>query len=274
MKKNFFFLFETILLCIAMQSSSRAVPDDRPLSVQQLSMGFVSTVNRADPLLLTATPVSVVPIKNWSAASSYHLPYGLKELNLSAAAFAKRFGKAVLAASLSRFGFELYKEQKLAIGFATPVFSRLQAGMVVRYQQISIKNYGRAGTVVLDAGWQYSLSSAAAITGAFHNIHRATIGKEKQPLPQVMQVGIRYSPMSKICTVAEIYKDISYTPEARLGVEVTLLASLSLRAGFTRNPSRFTGGFGLHFSGLSVDYGFAYHPVLGYTHALGVSIFR
>ncbi|HDL18537.1 MAG TPA: hypothetical protein ENH29_05740 [Bacteroidetes bacterium] len=274
MNKFIFFPFEIILLCVAVQSSSRAAPDDRPLSVQQLSMGFVSTVNRADPLLLTATPVSVASVKNWSGATSCNRLYGLKELNLSAAAFAGRFGKTVLAASLSRFGFELYKEQKIAIGFATQVFSRLQAGIVVRYQQISIKNYGQAGTVVLDAGWQYSLSSATTITGAFHNIHRATIGKGKQPLPQVLQVGIRYSPVSKICTVAEIYKDVSYTPEVRFGVEANLLASLSLRAGFTRNPARFTGGFGLHFAEFSLDYAFAYHPVLGYTHALGISISR
>lgn len=268
--KFYFFL----LLIIFTQSSTKAADEDWPISVQQLSLGYIATSENPTPLMIFSNSSFLNSAKNWSLASTYARPYGMKELEIIGVGFAKRWRKFVLGVGISQFGFELYKEQKLSIGFSRELTQNFNLGFSIRYQQIEIKNYGQTGAFTFDIGWQYSINIQTKITGAIQNIHRGTIGIEKQPLPQILRMGLEFKPLDQINTFVEIYKDLSYDPEARFGIDVRATESLFLRFGFTKNPSRFTGGFAMNMFGFNLDYGFSHHQVLGYTHAVGLVISR
>ena len=255
-------------------STVKAFSEDWPLSVRQFSLGYISFGERADPLLIFPNPSALGVIKEWSITSSYSRPYGLKELDITAVGLAKRWRKIVFGAGISHYGFELFKEQQFTFGFAGTIIKSLQLGIAFRYQQIAIKNYGRTGAFTIDFGWQYSVLPNLDIMGAVQNAQRATIGQDKQPLPQILRMGIQFKPSSQISIYTEMYKDISFDPEARFGIEAEATERLLLRIGFTRNPSRFTSGFCLTVFGLNIDYGFCYHQILGYTHAMGLVISR
>jgi hypothetical protein len=196
----------------------------------------------------------------------------MKELNITSVGLAKKLNKITLGLGISQFGFDLYREQKLGLGIAMNINSSLQLGLTFRYQQIKIKNYGEADSFTLDAGWVFDVSPKTKISGSFQNIPRATIGQNHQPLPQILRMGIQYQPIEQVHTFAELYKDISFKPECRFGIEIKAVESLFLRVGITKKPARFTGGFGLNIFSLQVDYGFNHHQVLGYTHAVGLII--
>lgn len=259
-----------ILLSILYQSSWAT--ENFPLSVRQISLGYTVNLTNPDPFLLFFNPSTLYFTEDWSVASAYCQPYGMKELNLSSVGFTKRYKKISLGLGLSQFGFDLYREQKMGLGLAVPITSSLRIGLTFRYQQIKIKNYGETGAFTLDAGWVFDVSVQTKITGSIQNVARTTIGQDQQSLPQILQMGIQFQPIARLFTFADLYKDISFEPEGRFGVELKIIESLFLRFGFTRNPSRFTGGFGLDMFGLQIDYGFSHHQVLGYTQAVGLMI--
>lgn len=261
-----------ILLIIFIQSSTKAALGDFPLSVRQLSLGYIINCQNPDPLFIFSNPASLCSIDNWSVVSSYSQPYGMNELTVTSIGFAKRLKKIILGLGISQFGFDLYREQKIGLGLALPITSSLQFGITLRYHQIKIKNYGETGSITLDAGWVFNVSPTTKIAGSFQNVPRATIGRDHQALPQIMRMGIQFQPIENVLTFAELYKDISFESEGRFGAEIKTMESLFLRVGFTRNPARFTAGFGLNILGLQIDYGFNHHQVLGHTHAMGLII--
>ena len=272
MKSQRHLLISIVLLSIFFQSSTKANMEDFPLSVRQIGLGYTINFKNPDPLLLFSNPSSLAFIKNWSTASFYAQPYGMKELNITSIGFAKRYKKLTFGLGISQFGFDLYREQKIGLGLAMHVTSSLQLGFAFRYQQIKIKNYGETGSFTLDAGWVFTVSPKTKIAGSFQNVPGATIGQDRQPLPQILRMGVQFQPIAQVLTFAELYKDISFKPEGRFGIEIKAIESLFLRVGITRNPARFTGGFGLNIFGLQIDYGFNHHQVLGYTHAVGLII--
>lgn len=263
------FLFLFLLLSVR-TGSLQAAFEDRPLSVRQLSMGYAPTFRSPDPLLLFSNPAVISGFVHWSVASFYSRPFGLKELNLGACGAAVRWRNLGLAAAVSHFGFQLYQEQKFVLVAAMRLFPGLHFGLSLRFQQVQIKNYGRASGFTFDLGWQYQLSPRFLLAGTVQNPQRATIGENQQPLPQIIHMGIQIQPATPVTAVAEIYKDLSFEPEFRFGVEAYLVAPLAIRAGFTRQPGRFTGGFALNLLGIQMEYGFSHHPILGYTHAIEV----
>ncbi len=56
------------------------------------------------------------------------------------------------------------------------------------------------------------------------------------------------------------------------GINYDITENLSLRIGFANEPSKFSGGIGIHISIFSIDYAFFTHPDLGFTHQAGLII--
>jgi len=260
----------SILLVFCVQSSIATANEDWPYSVRLLSTGYIATSFDVDPLLILSNPSLLHGVEDWSVVSSYARPYGLKELHTTGVGSAKRLRAIVVVVGMTQFGFELYKEQKLFCGGTFPIVANFHLGFTMFYHHTQIKNYGQSNSMTFDIGWNYKINQKATITGAIHNIHRATIGQDKHPLPQILRMGLQYQPLKQINTSVELYKDLLFEPEMRFGVEAKTIESVYLRFGWTRNPVRFTSGIGLKFFGLSFDYGFSQHQVLGYTHAVGL----
>jgi hypothetical protein len=242
----------------------------RPLSVRQFGMGYIVLSGQPDPLLLFASPVSIAAIDGWSAGSFYSRLFNLKDLSLTAFAGGKRFGRWVVGVGGSHFGFELFREQNLTLAAAYRLSAQFQWGVSLRYHRLSIKNYGSSGTISADAGWTYSITPNARLSGTLQNLNRAKIGAGDDALPQSFRMGFQFSPVDGVMAAAEIFKELDFHPETRFGIEVETFPVLKVRAGVTRTPARFTGGFSLLILGGSIDYGFSHHNVLGYTHAVGI----
>ncbi len=265
------FFVRFLLACVLFAAAIGATASDLPLSTRQMSMGFVASSGQAEALGIFANPATLCQTRRWNWSSFYSRPYGLKEIDLAAVAFALRIDDWTIALAGSFYGFDLYNEQLFSLGVGYPLISSLRLGVAFRYQQVTIKKYGQDGTLAMDVGWQYDVSPHAKILGACQNINRATIGTEQQALPQTLRMALQLDPLANMAVVGEIYKDLLFPPEARFGLELQVIKAMQLRCGFTRNPSRFTGGLAIHVDGLSLNYAFSYHNVLGYTHATGIT---
>lgn len=264
---SFLFIFG---LSIFIANSGLASGVNRPLSARQIGMGYSMYLNQPDPFLFFTNPVSLSSINHWSAGSSYTRLFNLKELGLTSFAGQKRFGNWVSGLGTSQFGFDLYREQTVAVGIAQNWNDLFAWGFAVRYQQITIKNYGNSSAMAIDVGWKYSIKPQAVILGSIQNINRATIGKADEALPQTIRLSGQFEPVTGVIAAVELFKELNFEVEPRFGLEAEVYGSLRIRGGITRNPSRFTGGFSLQVLNGRIDYGFSHHLELGYTHAMSL----
>jgi hypothetical protein len=88
----------------------------------------------------------------------------------------------------------------------------------------------------------------------------------------ILKAGLSYNIRNNFILNAAMEKDIKYNISVMSGIIYDMTDNFSLRIGFANEPSKFSGGIGIHFSSFSLDYAFFTHPELGFTHQAGLII--
>ena len=197
-------------------------------------------------------------------------PFGLSELNSAGVAFAHRFPFGVTALSVSRYGFELYKEVSTSLSFAKEVRG-IGIGTTLHYQSVVIQNYGSAGTIGLDFGILASLSSQFSIGVSAYNLNAPTIGAVEEALAQKFSVGFAYELPMHVIVVLDYQKEVGAQASTCFGTEYRVLDAFALRAGFREAPSLTTGGFGIFYGAVKLDYAITHHGELGWATWAGAA---
>ncbi|HEY4754903.1 MAG TPA: hypothetical protein VIH28_02500, partial [Ignavibacteriaceae bacterium] len=104
------------------------------------------------------------------------------------------------------------------------------------------------------------------------NLNRASFGNEKDNIPLIYNTGFSYGVMEDLTFNLAVEKDIRYNYSLRGAIEYYLLEYLSLRTGFSNEPSSYSAGIGINYSYFSLDYAFFTHTDLGLTHQAGLII--
>ncbi|MER3523638.1 MAG: hypothetical protein C4326_06090 [Ignavibacteria bacterium] len=197
-------------------------------------------------------------------------PFELKELAFIAAAYVEPTSVGCFGVAASRFGFELYRETRLAISFVEEITSGLCLGVGVTHYALSIADYGSASSLGVDVGMLMDVSDTFRWGVAASNLNAATIGQAKEKLPQQFATGVAFMPMTNATLTLSLSKDVRYPMEVRVGVEFVPVEALALRAGTSSDPSTLNAGFGVRLAFASFDYAFSSHGELGMTHAFSV----
>jgi hypothetical protein len=167
--------------------------------------------------------------------------------------------------AMSSYGREIYRETAVAFGGAVRTGARAWAGILARRLSLRIERYGSWSGWVFDAGLRVALTRSWTMGFSTQNLGQKSMG-QGQPLPQVTRASLEVRPSSGFRVCVELDKDVRYPAELRCGMEWSPCRPYRLRAGFSRNPSRFTLGTGLVVGCLWFDYACSFHPVLGETH--------
>ena len=140
------------------------------------------------------------------------------------------------------------------------------------YHSISIKNYGSKGTFVFNIGAIAKLNDQIGFGFAVNNVTRSTITNESNDIPTVIWLGTDLKFVNDLVFSAAIKKEIGFNPSIRLGTEYSMLDFLKLRIGASNEPNTYSGGIGIIYEIVQVDYAFFSHPDLGLTHQFGLII--
>lgn len=197
-------------------------------------------------------------------------PFDLKELAFIAASYIEPTSIGCFGVAASRFGFELYKETRLAISFADEITSGLRFGVGVTQYALSITNYGSASSWGVDVGMLMDVSDTFRWGFAASNLNAATIGQAKEKLPQQFATGVAFIPITNATLTLSISKDVRYPMEVHVGVEFLPVEALALRAGSSSDPNTLNAGIGVRLAFASFDYAFSSHSELGVTHAFSI----
>lgn len=217
---------------------------------------------------------------NWREIGIYYspAPFSLPELENGFIAYNEPTSFGNIAAGVQTFGFELFRETKLLLGYSTKLGNKFFLGGALNMQTVSIKNYGSDFVFCLNLGALFYIINELRFGISILNINRATYGKEEGQIPTSLNSGFSFNPIDELTLNFAFSKDIDYPIEGRFGLEYDLVEYLSLRFGSNiwghkkESQTRFSTGIGIIYSIFQFDYSLFTHDELGTTHQFGALI--
>ncbi len=201
--------------------------------------------------------------------------FGLAELRRGGMSLAIPLRSGALHGGLGAFGSGAYREWYGSLGgayrFGLGTARKVHIGTRLRYYHTGIDGYGQSGALGFSLGAQVRLLPLLAFGASAVNINAPQMA-EGADLPQRLAIGLAYEAAPDVLIVLDAMKDIDFPLSVRGGLEVQVLPSLALRAGYTTEPSRFTAGTGITLGRLSVDVAAEQHQALGWSPAVGLGI--
>lgn len=259
-------------LCILILSSSIALAQFNP-GAKQISLSNADVALSNDVFSLFNNPAGLSQL-NWREIGIYYspAPFGLSELANAYVAFNEPFSFGSVALGGMTYGFELYRESKIIMGYSYNYQNKFFAGAALNYHTLSIQNYGNDNAFYFNLGGLVYLSDDFRFGFSFYNINRASFGNNDDQIPVVLNSGFSYDILKSFSINVALEKDISYKTSLMFGVDYDIIEYLSLRSGFSNEPSRFSAGIGINYSIVSLDYAMFTHNDLGLTHQVGLIV--
>lgn len=199
-------------------------------------------------------------------------PFGFNELANGFVAYHEPTNYGSFAIGGMTYGFDLYRESKISLGYSYAINENFKGGLSVNYSMLSITNYGNDGAFTLNLGGTAKVISNLFWGFSIHNFNRATFGSEEGQIPTIYQSGFSMIPVEQVQLHAAFEKDLKYNASFRFGINYDLIEYLTIRTGFSTEPSKFSGGIGINYSQFKFDYAVFHHNDLGLTHQIGLII--
>jgi len=211
---------------------------------------------------------------NWREVGIYYspAPFGLSELANGYVAYHEPTSIGSFSIGGMSYGFDLYRESKIIIGYSYNYLNKFFAGVAVNYQTVSIHNYGNDNAFFINLGGLAYISNNLRFGFSVQNINRTTFGNDDDQIPMIINTGLSYDVVDDLTLNFAIEKDIKYKPSIQFGINYDIIEYLSIRTGFANEPSKYSAGIGINYSIFSLDYAMFTHNDLGLTHQAGVII--
>ena len=259
--RSLFFVF----LFVCATGPVRGGFEDLPVGGRMIGMGSAYVAVAQGPESVFSNPAGLSQAPGPAFTLFVARPFGIRELTHETVSgvFPTHYGG--LGLTLQTFGHSLYRENTLAVGWASRYRSKLHVGILLRIVHLQIQKYGSATGLVVDVGGLVRLTENLIWGVALTNLNRGRMG-DRRTLPQISRMGLSCTPLPELLLSVEIDKDTPYPVELRGGCEIRPTSALALRCGFGRDPNFISAGIGLTWGIFCSDYGFTHHPVLGVTH--------
>jgi len=240
---------------------------------KQISLSNSDVALSNDVFSLFNNPAGLAQM-NWREIGIFYspAPFGLSELANGYVAYHEPTSIGSFAIGGMSYGFDLYREAKFSLGYSYNYINKFFAGLTINYQTVSVKNYGNDGALFFNIGGLVYVSDELRLGFAIQNINRATYGNEADQIPVVLNAGLSYDVVNGLTVNFAIEKDIKYKASVQFGINYDIIEYLSLRTGFSNEPSKYSAGIGINYSMFSFDYAIFTHTDLGLTHQAGILI--
>jgi hypothetical protein len=209
---------------------------------------------------------------NVSETSAFFIPsvLGITEVKSTGISYRGNLWGLDFSCAAQTFGFDLYRESVFTLNSSLPVYDFLFVGANLNANHLFIEGYGSDLSISADAGAKMFLSKNFSVGFATTNLNSASATVSKDRLPQTFAGGIAY--LSEQMNIAlEYFKEIGFPSSVKIAAEYSPLSFLTLRAGTASGTGSFNAGIGVRFLSFELEYGAAFHQVLGLTQSFGVS---
>ena len=225
-----------------------------------------------DPWAVYYNPAGLARIASFQAAVFFSpAQFGMSELRTVCAGMITPMSFCTGDLVIDQFGYELYRETSVALGFGMSVNEWIALGVTTHLNRVAIEGYGSSSRFVFDVGGITSLAESVRLGWCWKNVNQARVGVQSEQLPQIMSMGVCYEITEHSRLTVELEKDMRYPIIKKFGCEQQFFDVLSVRLGISDNPDKFSCGIGVRAFGCEFSYAGYSHQQLGWTHQVEVS---
>jgi hypothetical protein len=226
-----------------------------------------------DPWAVYYNPAGLARISSFQTAVFFSpAQFGMSELRTVCAGTTIPLSFCTGDLVIDQFGFDLYRETSVALGFGISVNEWIALGASTHLNRIAIEGYGACSRVVFDVGGIASITDDVRLGWSWKNVTQTNVGVHSDLLPQIMSMGVCYEITEHSRLTVELEKDMRYPIIKKFGCEQQLFDVLSVRLGISDNPDKFSCGIGVRALGCEFSYAGYSHQQLGWTHQIEVSV--
>jgi hypothetical protein len=238
---------------------------------KQISLSNSDVALANDVFSIFNNPAGLSQI-SWREIGIYYspAPFGLSELANGYVAYLEPYSFGSIAVGGMTYGFDLYRESKITIGYSYNYNNIFFAGAAINYHSFSIQNYGNTGVFYFNFGGLAYITNNLRWGFAVDNLNRASLADEDDQIPMVFNTGFSYNIINELSLNIALEKDIRYNPSVKIGIDYDIIEYFSLRLGTSNEPARYSAGIGINYSFISLDYALFTHQDLGLTHQAGI----
>ncbi|MBX7095217.1 MAG: hypothetical protein K1X56_10865 [Flavobacteriales bacterium] len=267
---KFHLLFAFLLLF----SLGKAGNDNLPVGARSAGLAHASLALN-DAWAVQNNQASLAYLEQFSGGVYYENRFLIKDMNLSAAAFALPTKSGTFGLLYHSFSLSSYNESKAGISYGRKITENFAVGIGINYNSIRFGGiYGKGHTLTGEIGFRLALNKNLVASAHMYNITRSklnTSNSGSEYIPSIMRFGLNYSISKKIFAALEAQKDVDHPLIIRAGAEYRVLDLIAIRAGISTNPTLNSFGFGFYFKDLVLDIAASYHQTLGFSPQVGLS---
>ena len=171
-------------------------------------------------------------------------------------------------------GFRLFEDASTSasIGWALNLYHVSFAPSIGTGGGVGGIDPGGDWTAGIDVGAVVSVYERTWVGFFTRNLNTPEIGVDGEELQRTVGVGLGYQPYPGVVTAFDVRSSINEKVRILGGLEFEVVPQLEVRFGLETEPSKVTGGFGVNFPYVSVDYGFSSGGgTLNATHQFGLT---
>ena len=244
---------------------------EKPESGPAIALGNACVALPGLQTALFYNPAAINSAQNMSVYMAYRNFYALSELRQIDLILNIGFLPEPAAFGLSLFGTDDYQELQILTGLAFEIYSGVSIGFGFQYYLLSISGYGADYSIGFNWGIHYEITPGFYCAAMAVNVNKPRIGRIKEKLPQSFSLGLCYFPHRLLSVSIEIFKDIRFEPELRMGLSYQFDYPLIIRIGFQDNVNSYALGLGTKLGSLCFDYTVNLHSLLGISHIVSFS---
>lgn len=216
-------------------------------------------------------PGALSGIKKFSAGAYYEARFLAKELQTQGVVLAMPLKKGVISVGGQFSGYEQFRHTRAGVGYSLQLNEKIGAGVQANMQQLRFGgNYGSSVSATVEGGILAKISEKWSLGASVLNIGRQRVlPLDEDRFTSVIRIGSNYRPSKKVNVLLEVEKQVIHPISFRGGMEYMPVDMLVIRFGAQSGPTEFALGVGYRKNGFLVDLATKYHPVLGWTPAIG-----
>lgn len=169
-------------------------------------------------------------------------------------------------------GFNLFHTYQIGLSYARRLGSGISTGLKLYYLRYSYPEERRAHHLAsFDLGIIFYLNSSLNIgIQVLSPVNAIRNSKYKITQPTIVRAGLAYLISSELLFLFEIDKALQEKISLRSGFEYSFRQQIFIRAGLRTQPTQFSFGIGLKYSGLVIDMASSYNTILGFSPSISV----
>lgn len=267
-----FFIIICIFFSPTLSKLTFAGGEEQLTGASRIGMGGAFTAVGKDFWSLYANPAGIAGIDYMAAGLHIEQRFLVSGLNYGAMGFVSPFKeKHYLGVDVSSLGFDLYRESRIGVAYATTLFDRISMGVKMNYNITSIQNYGTSGSFFVDAGLIANVTKGLNLGFKVFNANQASIQKEiSERIPTILSFGASYELSDKVLLVSDLEKNVNYPLSYKGGFQYAFVDKFKARLGVSTAPVTFNAGLGFASTNLVIDIATSWHQQLGFSPFLSV----